>query len=104
MIFIHEQILNGLLRCPDAAPEGDWKNSLWPLFLRLPLFKLDEADPEMDSLILSKLEELVSSPNLEVQERASTALQVRRDRDRDRDRDSAGEGKSKDWDRRGGRG
>ena len=33
-------------------------------------------DPEIDSLILGKLEELVSSPNLEVQERASTALQA----------------------------
>jgi len=38
--------------------------------------KLEEVDPEIDSLILGKLEELVSSPNLEVQERASTALQV----------------------------
>ena len=35
-------------------------------------------DPEIDSLILGKLEELVSSPNLEVQERASTALQASR--------------------------
>jgi len=38
--------------------------------------KLEETDSEIDAMILSKLEDHVSSPNLEVQERASTALQV----------------------------
>jgi len=38
--------------------------------------RLEEVDTEIDAMILSKLESLVSSSNLEVQERASTALQL----------------------------
>merc|ERR1719354_409496 len=38
--------------------------------------RLEEVDTEIDAMILGKLEELVSSPNLEVQERACTALQL----------------------------
>ncbi|XP_023339973.1 AP-3 complex subunit delta-1 [Eurytemora carolleeae] len=58
---------------PHLAPhiQATYVHNILKLYTRL-----EETDTEIDSMILVKLEDLVSSPNLEVQERASTALQV----------------------------
>lgn len=64
-------MISGL--APGLAPhiQATFVHNILKLYTRL-----EETDPEVDQLILLKLEELVSSPVLEVQERASSALQV----------------------------